>query len=68
METFKSLGALWQKTPDEVRKIIETQSPQNRLAMPEEIAHAAVLFASDAFKFINGVSLNIDAGKTLGIL
>ncbi|MBI5021351.1 MAG: SDR family NAD(P)-dependent oxidoreductase [Ignavibacteriales bacterium] len=66
-ETFKSLGLLWQKTPEEVRKIIESQLPQNRLATAEEIARVAVLFGSDSFGFINGVSLNIDAGKTPGL-
>jgi Dehydrogenases with different specificities (related to short-chain alcohol dehydrogenases) len=66
-ETFKSLGSLWQKSPEDVKKSIEAQLPQNRLAMPEEIARVVVCFASDAFRFTNGESLNVDSGKTLGL-
>lgn len=65
-ETFQSLGTLWQKTPDDVRKLIETQQPIGRLASPEEIARVVLLIASNGMNFINGVVLNADAGKILG--
>jgi NAD(P)-dependent dehydrogenase (short-subunit alcohol dehydrogenase family) len=67
VETFKSLGILWQKTPEDVRKLVESQLPQGRLASPEDIARVALLFASDVLKFVNGITLNVDAGKILGL-
>ncbi|MBI4810073.1 MAG: SDR family oxidoreductase [Ignavibacteriales bacterium] len=67
VETFKSIAAILQKTPEEVRKSFAELSPQGRLATPDDIARAVIFFASDLSNFINGVSLDIDAGKILGL-
>lgn len=66
-ETFKSLAGFLQKTPEEIRKSTSELSPRGRIASPEDIAKVVVFIASDAANFINGISLNIDAGKILGL-
>src|ERR1041385_3228699 len=67
VETFKAIAALSQKTPEEVRETSIASSPQKRLATPEDIANVAVFLASDAANFINGTSINVDAGKMFGL-
>jgi NAD(P)-dependent dehydrogenase (short-subunit alcohol dehydrogenase family) len=66
-ETIAAMAQLLQKTPEEIRQSITDRCPQHRLATPEEIAKVVVFFASDAANFINGVSVNVDAGKVLGL-
>ena len=39
-------------------------SPMNRIGRPEEIAAAAVFFASDASSFVTGAALPVDGGYT----
>jgi NAD(P)-dependent dehydrogenase (short-subunit alcohol dehydrogenase family) len=67
IETCKSLAAILQKTPDEVRSAIESSFPTKRIATADEIAKVAVFLASDSANFINGISINVDAGKSLGL-
>ena len=67
METFRSLATIFQKTPEEVRQSAARSSMQGRLASPEDVAKVALFLASDASSFINGTSINVDAGKSMGL-
>jgi len=67
IETFNALAKILQKTPDEIRQSIVEHSPRGYIASPDDIAKVVVFIASDAANFINGVSLNVDAGKILGL-
>ena len=40
----------------------ESFSPMGRLALPEDISHAALFLSLDASSFINGIGLNVDGG------
>ncbi len=66
-ETFKSLAALFQKAPDEIKQNAIASLPQGRLGSPEDIAKVAVFLASDAANFVNGSVIPVDAGKILGV-
>jgi 7-alpha-hydroxysteroid dehydrogenase len=46
----------------EGRKIMETNVPLGRLGQPEDIAAAAVYFASDAAAWVTGAALNVSGG------
>lgn len=67
IETFNALAKILRKTPDEIRQSIVEHSPRGYVASPDDIAKVVVFIASDAANFINGVSLNVDAGKILGL-
>ncbi len=64
---IESLAAASQKNPDEIRQSLLSVLPFNRFATADDIARVAVFLASDAAAFINGVSVNVDAGKTAGV-
>jgi len=66
-ETFHALAEIFQKTPVEVRASASEFSPQGAIATPEDIAKAVLFFASDLSNFVNGTSLNVDAGKLVGL-
>jgi NAD(P)-dependent dehydrogenase (short-subunit alcohol dehydrogenase family) len=66
-ETFQSLATMRQKTPEEIRQSIASSSPVGRLATAEDIAKVAVFLASDASNYINGTSINVDAGRSAGL-
>lgn len=55
-------GALDTSGDDSKIKALAAQIPLERIGEPEEIAQAAVFFASDASSYINGVELYIDGG------
>jgi 3-oxoacyl-[acyl-carrier protein] reductase len=67
VETFNTLAQILQKTPDEVRQMYIERSPLRRLATPEDVARVVAFLASDAAGFVNGISVNVDAGKILGL-
>jgi len=46
------------------RKVLEERLPLNRIGEPEDIANAALFFASDEASWITGTILNVDGGKT----
>ena len=50
-----------------LRRILAT-CPDPRVATPEEVAAAVTFLASDAARFINGVSLPIDGAKAAGVM
>lgn len=51
-----------QDDPDAARKEVERLHPIGRLGTPEDIAHAALYFASDESSFVTGASLAVDGG------
>ena len=45
------------------RKTLEAQTPLGRIAQPEDIARAAVFFASDDSGWVSGQSLIVSGGQ-----
>ncbi len=48
------------------REAARRQIPLGRIAMPEDIAAAALFLASDEARMITGVALAVDGGITVG--
>ena len=61
-ETAMLADFMGQDTPEMRAKFIAT-IPLGRLALPSDIATAAVLFASDEAAFITGACLEVDGGR-----
>jgi meso-butanediol dehydrogenase / (S,S)-butanediol dehydrogenase / diacetyl reductase len=53
-----------QDNPEEAAAAFAAMSPMNRIGEPEEIAAAALFFASDASSFVTGTALPVDGGYT----
>jgi NAD(P)-dependent dehydrogenase (short-subunit alcohol dehydrogenase family) len=66
-ETFRALAEFFQHTPQEMRKTASELSPQGALATPHDIANVVLFLASDLSTFVNGISINVDAGKLSGV-
>jgi len=66
-QTIASLAQIFQKTPDDIRQELTSSSPRGRFATPDDIAGIAVFLASDAAGYLNGISLNADAGRSPGL-
>jgi 3-oxoacyl-[acyl-carrier protein] reductase len=45
------------------RKTLESQTPLGRIAQPEDVARAAVFFASDDAGWVTGQSLILSGGQ-----
>ena len=45
-------------------KLIENKIPQNRMAMPEEIAKAVLFLSSELNSYMAGQNITIDGGYT----
>lgn len=56
---------LYQGQPEKVRLALEKAIPLKRVAEPNEIAGAAVFFASDLASFITGQIISVSGGLTL---
>ena len=56
---------LFQGQPEKIRQALEKAIPLKRVAEPEEIAGAAVFFASDLANFITGQTISVSGGLTL---
>lgn len=48
----------------EARKVLEDRQPLNRIGEPDDVANAVTYLASDEAKWISGVLLNVDGGKS----
>jgi 3-hydroxybutyrate dehydrogenase len=46
-------------------EMLKNASPQRRLIEPEEVAHLAVMLASEAAKGITGQAINVDGGAVM---
>lgn len=55
--------ALWEN--EALRARVERGTPLGRIGDPDDVAGAAVFLASDAAKFVTGVTLVIDGGLTI---
>lgn len=53
------------RSPDEARRILESQSPQRRLIDPDEVAAITLFLASDEAHGINGQAINVDGGQVM---
>jgi NAD(P)-dependent dehydrogenase (short-subunit alcohol dehydrogenase family) len=51
------------ETSDEVRKALENLSPMGRVALPQEMAEAAIWLCSDKSSFVNAHALVVDGGS-----
>jgi len=51
-------------TESDFRKTVESQTPLGRIAQPEDIARAAVFFASDDAGWVTGQSVIVAGGQT----
>lgn len=66
-ETFVKLAEMLQKTPGDLRQSFTASMPQGKLASSEDVANVIFFLATDAANYLNGISINIDAGKSLGV-
>jgi 3-oxoacyl-[acyl-carrier protein] reductase len=48
----------------EARKVLEDRQPINRIGEPVDVANAVVYLASDDARWISGIILNVDGGKS----
>ncbi len=55
------------KEVDEVRKSMEDSVPMKRFGTPAEIANIIAFLASPAASYVNGVSIQVDGGRTRAI-
>jgi 3-oxoacyl-[acyl-carrier protein] reductase len=52
------------KTTDEIESLWKAKVPMARFGAPEEVASAVCFLASDEASYVNGVSLQVDGGRT----
>ena len=52
-------------SPDQIDRMLQRQ-PISRLGTVDEVADACLFLASDAARYVTGVSLNVDGGMVLG--
>ncbi|PHR63050.1 MAG: 3-beta hydroxysteroid dehydrogenase [Robiginitomaculum sp.] len=57
-------AALGAKNPQELERSLARNVPLGRIGEPDDVAWAAVYFASDESRFITGVELKIDGGMS----
>ena len=48
----------------EARKVLEDRQPINRIGEPADVANAVVYLASDDARWMSGIILNVDGGKS----
>ncbi len=66
-ETTAAFARIFQKSPEEMKTELAASAPGGRLATPEDVARVVAFLASEAANYINGISINVDAGRSLGL-
>lgn len=61
LSSFTPVG----KDPNEFRKVFESTIPMGRLAVPEDVAYAALFLSSDEASLVTGVALQVDGGRSI---
>ena len=56
----------WERLTSEQRVDIVSSIPLGRAGKPEEIAGVAMMLASDYCSFVNGQTIVVDGGETIG--
>ncbi len=57
----QNIRAQFMQNPEQAAKL----APKGEIGEPNDVAHAVVFLASDESKFINGVSIPVDYGKSI---
>jgi 3-oxoacyl-[acyl-carrier protein] reductase len=52
-------------TVEEMREAVSSRLPVRRYGVPDDVAHAALFFASDEAGYVTGQVLTVDGGRTL---
>jgi NAD(P)-dependent dehydrogenase (short-subunit alcohol dehydrogenase family) len=60
-----NISARTRLSPEEARAALAKTSPQNRLIMPEEVAHVVVMLAGEEARGITGQAINVDGGMVM---
>ncbi|MDR7415953.1 MAG: SDR family NAD(P)-dependent oxidoreductase [Armatimonadota bacterium] len=64
-ENIRRISARTGRPPEEVRRALESSSPQRRLFTPEEVASLVAYLCTDAAGGINGQGIVLDGGGVL---
>lgn len=67
VEIGRAASARTGRTVDEIRAGWKAETPEGRLASPDEIAAAIAFLASPAAAFVRGATLPVDGGRLKGI-
>ena len=62
---IERMSSLTKRRPDEIRRVLEEQSPQKRLMTSEEVAAFVLFLCGDAARGITGQALNLDGGTVV---
>ena len=54
------------RSADRLKEVFATVQPIPRAGLPDDIAHAALFLASDAWSFVNGLDIVVDGGMDRG--
>jgi 3-oxoacyl-[acyl-carrier protein] reductase len=64
-ENIRRISTRTGRPPEEVRRVLESSSPQRRLFTPEEVASLVAYLCTDAAGGINGQGIVLDGGGVL---
>ncbi len=63
-------GSIWEsklkKNAKDVKEMIDKKVPLKKFGEPNDVASLVLFLCSDKAKFINGSSINVDGGQTIG--
>jgi NAD(P)-dependent dehydrogenase (short-subunit alcohol dehydrogenase family) len=64
-QAITRIAATTGRSPDEARKVLESMSPQKRLATAEEVARLTLMLCDDALRGVHGQAIALDGGQTM---